>query len=277
MSEHVSHPGKPRLSALDTSVPHRARVWNYWLGGRDHFAVDRAAGDRFGELFPAIREHALAIRYFLVRAVRYLAAEAGVRQFVDIGTGLPTVDHTHEIAQRAAPGARVVYVDSDPLVLAHARALLTSSADGATDYLDADLRDTAAILHGAGRTLDLGQPVAVLLCAALGHLDDASAPGAVRRLMAALPPGSHLLVCDGSDTSPKLNRAQRLHHASGATVYRLRSPAELRGYFDGLDLIAPGLVPCPQWRPDPDPFRSTEVHAYGGVGRKPTGSPLPPG
>ncbi len=157
---------------IDTSVPHSARVWNYWLGGKDHYPVDRAAGEQFREVFPEIVNAARASRQFLTRAVRYLAGEAGIRQFLDIGTGLPTADNTHEVAQRAAPACRIVYVDNDPLVLTHARALLTSTPEGATDYVDADLREPGKIVEGAARTLDFTQPVALMLMGILGHAAD---------------------------------------------------------------------------------------------------------
>src|SRR5215475_12689327 len=159
-------------TAMDTSVPHSARIWNYWLGGKDNYAVDRAAGDAYIKVYPGIVDVARAGRAFLARAVRYLAAEAGIRQFLDVGTGLPTADNTHQIAQRAAPESRIVYVDNDPLVLAHARALLTSTPEGATDYIDADAREPEAILARAAATLDLGKPVALMLIGILGHVAD---------------------------------------------------------------------------------------------------------
>jgi O-methyltransferase involved in polyketide biosynthesis len=254
---------------IDETVPHSARVWNYWLGGTDHFEVDRIAGEQFRQAFPAIADNAREFRRFLRRGVRYLTADAGVRQFLDVGAGLPTASNTHQIAQEIAPESRVVYVDHDPLVQAHARALLTSSPEGATDYLHADLRDTDAILTGAARTLDLDEPVALILSGILAHVaDHAEACAVVGRLVGALAPGSHLLVCDGSDTNAELNAAQREHNDRGAVVYHLRSPAQIAGYFAGLELVDPGVVPCSQWRPDPadDP---APVDSYGAVGRKP--------
>ncbi|HXL20521.1 MAG TPA: SAM-dependent methyltransferase, partial [Streptosporangiaceae bacterium] len=145
-------------SLIDTTVSHSARVWNYWLGGKDHYPVDREVGDRVAEMYPDIVLLARAARAFLTRAVQYLAGEAGIRQFLDVGTGLPTVNNTHQVAQSIAPESRVVYADNDPLVLAHARALLTSSPEGATDYVDADLRNPGKILHEAARTLDFSKP-----------------------------------------------------------------------------------------------------------------------
>src|ERR1700754_1658446 len=172
MTNSSAIPDEDQVSTLDTSVPHSARVWNYWLGGKDNFAVDREAGDRVRAVFPAIVDNARAQRAFLGRAVRHLAADRGVRQFLDLGTGLPTADNTHEIAQSVAPESRVVYVDNDPLVLVHARALLTSSPEGVTAYLDADLRDTDQILEQAADTLDFGRPVAIMLLAILHYIPD---------------------------------------------------------------------------------------------------------
>jgi O-methyltransferase involved in polyketide biosynthesis len=176
-------------------VSHSARIWDYWLGGTDNYQVDREVGDRISELLPDIVKQAREDRKFLGRAVRYLAGQAGVRQFLDIGTGLPTVDNTHQVAQRLAPGARIVYVDNDPLVLAHARALLTSSPEGATDYIHADLHDPDAVLAGAARILDLSQPVAVTMLGVLWHvLDDDEAQAIIGRLTRALPSGSYLTL-----------------------------------------------------------------------------------
>jgi len=172
-------------------VPQTARIWNYWLGGKDNFAADRAVGDEIRVAFPKIVENARFSRGFLARAVRYLAGEAGIRQFLDIGTGLPTADNTHQVAQSVAAEARIVYVDNDPLVLAHARALLTSSPEGVTDYVDADLRDPGKILQEASKTLDLTQPVALMLMGILGHIsDDDEARSIVRRILSELPSGS---------------------------------------------------------------------------------------
>ncbi len=195
----------------------------------------------------------------------------GIRQFLDIGTGLPTADNTHEIAQRVAPEARIVYVDNDPLVLAHARVLLTSTPEGVTDYLDADLHDTDAILRDAARTLDFDRPVALILSGILGHLADyEEARAIVKRLVDALPSGSHLVVCDGTDTDETLNEAQEHHNEGGASMYHLRSPEQIAGFFDGLELLEPGVTPCSRWRPETSTTGVlTEAHAYSGVGRKP--------
>src|SRR6266496_3356023 len=191
MTGSSATPGQEYVSKLDTHVPHSARVWNYWLGGKDNFAADRATGDKVLQVYPEIVEVARVSRAFLGRAVRYLAGEVGIRQFLDIGTGLPTANNTHEVAQRVAPSARIVYVDNDPLVLAHARALLTSSPQGATDYLDADLRDPDRILQGAAETLDFTQPVALMMLGILGYVADYDeARSIVRRLLDALSSGT---------------------------------------------------------------------------------------
>ncbi|GAA1504892.1 SAM-dependent methyltransferase [Sphaerisporangium rubeum] len=262
---------RPVPDEIDISVPHSARIWNYWLGGKDHYPVDREAGDAYARVFPGIVAIARAQRYFLARAVRYLAAEAGVRQFLDVGTGLPTRDNTHEVAQRAAPDARVLYVDNDPLVLAHARALLTGTPEGATSYVDADLRDPGHILKAAAETLDLREPVALMLLGVLGHLPDHDqARDVVRELMDGLAPGSHLVVADSTDTDEAFLRAQRRYNEGGSAPYVLRSRERITAFFDGLDLVPPGVVVLSRWRPDvgtPEPHE--EEHEVCGVGRKP--------
>jgi hypothetical protein len=254
-------------------VPNSARIWNYWLGGKDNYPVDREAGDRYREIYPEIVDVARASRQFLARAVRFLAGEAGVRQFLDIGTGLPTVDNTHEVAQRVAPGAKVVYVDNDPVVLAHARALLTSP-EGITAYVDADLHDPGEILAAAARTLDFDRPIGLMLLGILGHIDDDDeARSIVRRLVAALPSGSYLTVCEGTnDTYETGVEAQDLYNQSGAVPYRLRSAEQVAGFFEGLELVEPGVVSCPRWRPEPGHLRlhpDEEMDQFAGVARKP--------
>ena len=252
---------------LDTSVPQTARIWNHLLGGTDNFAVDRAVGDQIIASLPQLAENARLSRAYLARVVRYLAGEAGVRQFLDIGTGLPTADNTHEVAQSVAPDARIVYVDNDPLVQAHARALLTSTAQGATDYLHADLRDTATILREAARTLDLGRPVALFLMGVLGHIeDDGDAKAIIDRIMAELAPGSYLAMYDGSDTSAANNEAVRIWNISANPRYHLRSPERIAGLFAGLELLEPGVVSVTRWRPEAD---AAAIDQYGAVGRKP--------
>ncbi|MCT9934664.1 SAM-dependent methyltransferase [Planotetraspora sp. A-T 1434] len=257
---------------IDSTVPHSARVWNYMLGGKDNYLVDRQAGERIRDIFPGMVDIARQSRYMLARAVRYLAGEAKVRQFLDIGTGLPTVDNTHEVAQRVAPQSRIVYVDNDPLVLVHAQALLTSTPEGATDYIEADVRNPDIILRAAAKTLDLGRPTALMLMGILGLVaDHDEARSIVNRLMAALPSGSYLALYDGADTDPAYVEAiGRYNAGSGATPYTPRSPEQIARYFDGLELLDPGVVSVSRWRPEPSPWGDPPLVACaGGVARKP--------
>jgi hypothetical protein len=269
-----------RGTGIDSSVPHSARIWNYWLGGKDNYPVDREAGDAWVAVHPEIVVIARAARAFLQRAVRYLAGEAGVRQFLDVGTGLPTADNTHEVAQQVAPDARIVYVDNDPLVLAHAMALMTSTPEGTTHYLHADMLDPAQLLARASEHLDFDQPVAVVLMEVLGHItktEDARA--LVRTLMDAMPPGSYLLIGDGIEVAGDdvVRKAQDEYSETGAVPYRNRPAAELRSLFDGLEWVEPGFVSVTLWRPDrpeglstigrsdPEPLDNV----FGGLARKP--------
>jgi S-adenosyl methyltransferase len=259
---------------IDTSVSHVARIWNYWLGGVDNYPVDRQVGDQIVEMLPDVPVLARASRAFLTRAVTYLGGVAGVRQFLDIGTGLPTVDNTHEVAQRVAPESKIVYVDNDPLVLAHARALLTSAPQGATAYIDADLRDPEKILAIAAETLDFGEPVALMLMGIVEFLtDDAEAYAVVRRLIEALSPGSYLVMYDGTNVVHReaSDRIVEVWNSSGNAPLVLRSPEQLGRFFDGLELLDPGLVSVSRWRPEamPQGGEPDEVDAYGAVGRKP--------
>ncbi len=258
---------------LDTSVPHGARVWNYWLGGKDNFAADREAGEQVRQVFPEIVEVARVSRAFLVRAVRYLAGEAGIRQFLDIGTGLPTADNTHEVAQRIAPESRIVYVDNDPMVLTHARALLTSAPEGATDYLDADARDTEKILQDAARTLDFAQPVALMMLGILGNVVDYDeACSVVKRLVDAVPSGSYLVVNDGTNVvSREARDAATQISVEAGTPYIARHPDQIARFFDGLELLEPGVVSTPRWRPDLRAGEDlpAELDVFCGVARKP--------
>ncbi len=273
MSDESSAADLPASPKIDTTVPHSARIWNYWLGGKDHYPVDREAGDRYRQVYPGIVDTARAARYFLARVVRTLVTEEGIRQFLDVGTGLPTVDNTHEIAQQAAPESRIVYVDNDPLVLAHARALLSSHPEGTCDYIDADMRRPAEILRAAARTLDLSRPVGLLFMGVLGHVDDYDqARSIVRELLAGLAPGSFLGLADSVNVGEAHVAAGEGYARTGAVPYQLRSAEEIAGYFDGLDLLPPGLVAIPDWRPDPAPFPPVHVDTLGAVGRKP-GSP----
>jgi hypothetical protein len=265
-------PGQDNLEStagtgIDTSVPHSARIWNYWLGGKDNYAVDREAGDQYRAIFPGITDVARTSRAFLTRAVRYLAGEAGIRQFLDIGTGLPTADNTHEVAQRVAPESRIVYVDNDPLVLAHARALLTSTPEGACEYVDADIRDPAKILDTAKGLLDFTQPIALMLMGIMGHFTDEEAYPIVSRLLDGLPSGSYFALYDGADTNEAFNEAQRGYNQSGAVPYYLRSPEQFVRFFEGLDMVDPGVAPVPHWRPDPD-SPPVEIYSYCGVGHR---------
>ncbi|MDI3418313.1 SAM-dependent methyltransferase [Streptomyces luteolus] len=252
-------------------VAHNARVWNYWLGGKDHYTVDKEVGDQVTSMYPSIGQVARADREFLGRAVRYLAGEAGIRQFLDIGTGLPTADNTHEVAQRIAPDSRIVYVDNDPTVLAHARALLTSAPEGATSYVDADAHDPDAILRAAAETLDLDRPVAVILLGILNFvLDTEQATEIVRRLVDAVPSGSYLVV-----THPTLElggsgntEAMAFWNENAKPPITARTGQEIAAFFDGLELLPPGLVSCSRWRAEPG-TEPRQVAQYGAMGRKP--------
>jgi S-adenosyl methyltransferase len=270
--EHPSAPGEPdqdtARTGIDTTVPHSARIWNYWLGGKDNYTIDREAGEQYREIFPGITVVARSSRGFLNRAVRYLAGEAEIRQFLDIGTGLPTADNTHQAAQQVAPESKIVYVDNDPMVLAHARALLTSRPEGACEYLDADIRKPEAILDAAASLLDFTRPVALMLMGIMGHFTDDEAYPIVSRLQAGLPSGSYFALYDGADTNEAFNQAQQGYNDSGAVPYHLRSPARFAPFFEGLEVVEPGVVPVPHWRPDPD-AETVEIYSYCGVGRKP--------
>ncbi|NJP49605.1 SAM-dependent methyltransferase [Streptomyces sp. SBST2-5] len=237
---------------LQTDRPHSARVWNYLLGGKDNYPVDIEAGEAILSTFPEFASVARQQRRFLARAVRFLAEEAGIRQFLDIGTGLPTADNTHELAQRIAPESRIVYVDNDPLVLVHARALLTSSPEGACAYVDADVRDPDRILAEASKTLDLDRPVGLTMLGILGQVADEDRPAElVGALLDGLPTGSWLAISDGTDTNEALNRAVEMYNRQSANTYHLRSPQEIASFFAGLDVVEPGVVPTAEWRPEP--------------------------
>ena len=268
MTDETPHRPAPQI---DSSVPHSARIFNYWLGGKDNYPVDREAGDHFREVFPEIVDLARSGRQFLVRTVRFLTAEAGIRQFLDVGTGLPTANNTHEIAQGIEPGSRIVYVDNDPLVLAHAQALLVGTEEGTTDYIEADLEDPETILARAAQTLDLSEPVAIVLQGILAHVDRYErALEIVEQLMGAVPSGSYLVVRDGADTNAAYQDAINRYNQSGAVPYNLRSPEQIAGYLDGLELVEPGLVSCPLWRPDTtDIGTPVEQAVLGAVARKP--------
>jgi hypothetical protein len=258
---------------LATHLPHPARVYDYWLGGKDNFPADAAAAEQAIEAMPTIVDSARANRAFLRRAVRFLAAEAGIRQFLDIGTGIPTSPNVHEIAQEIAPRSRIVYVDNDPIVLVHARALLTSSPEGVTDYVDADLRDPGKILAAAGGTLDFRQPVALMLLTIVQLIPDADDPYAiVARLLDPLAAGSYLVLSQPANDVQQEGAtaaAERLSRGMPAPV-ALRSQAEIARFFEGLELVEPGLVQVHRWHPDPDDTDlERKVSVVGGVARKP--------
>ncbi|MEH1166877.1 SAM-dependent methyltransferase [Micromonospora sp. CPCC 205539] len=254
---------------LQPDVPHAARIWNYWMGGKDNFQSDRAAGDGVAEVYPEIVVMAQQSRRFLVRAVRFLAAEAGIRQFLDIGTGLPTMQNTHAVAQGIAPESRIVYVDNDPMVLVHARALLANTtSEGVTNYVPADYHEPEAILAEAAKTLDFDQPIAVMYMGVLGYEPDMDVVRSiVQTTMNATASGSYLVLWDGTDTSPAVVSGAARLAESGGVPYILRSPEDLATCFDGLTMVEPGLVPIPLWHSD-DP-EDQGIDAYGAVAHKP--------
>jgi hypothetical protein len=248
-------------------------MWNYWVGGKDNFAADREAADRVLQAMPAMPVIARLVRRFLIDAVGQLAGGYGIRQFLDIGTGLPTADNTHDVAQRAAPESRIVYVDHDPVVLTHARALLTSSAEGKTDYIQADLRDTSTIMGKAADTLDFSQPVAVLLIAILHFIPDADDPyGIVKRLMDPVPPGSCLVIAHAASdiaSGATAEMARRYNELSPVPITP-RSREQVTRFFDGLDIMPPGLVPLRQWGEpgQAEPGSPSDLAGYCGIGKK---------
>jgi len=262
------------LPQIDTSVAHSARVYDYWLGGKDNFAADRALGDAMVQAIPNLPTMARANRAFLGRAVRYLAAEAGVRQFLDIGTGIPTAANTHEVAQEVAPDSRVLYVDHDPIVLAHARALMTSTSQGLAEFIMADLREPEAILAdpALAKTLDLDQPVGLMLVAILMHFrDDENPQGIVSTLVDALPSGSYVVI-----THPTADfDAEAFNGASAAAAHAgitlvSRSKADIEEFFTGLEIVEPGVVPVLAWHPDEGPPEDPQAAYYwAGAARKP--------
>lgn len=256
---------------LDTGTPHAARIWNHWLGGKDNFAADRAAGDAVAEVYPDIVTMAIQSRRFLIRVVRYLAGEAGIRQFLDIGTGLPTMQNTHEVAQAIAPDAKILYVDNDPLVLAQARTLLGNSApEGVAAYTHADYHDPDTIISDAAGVLDLDEPVAVMFMGVLGYATDfEEMRSIVTRVMAAVPSGSHLALWDGTNTGDAVVEGSAKLTQSGALPYVLRTPGQLGQCFEGLEPVDPGLVPITQWRPNLEAGEPGAVDAHGAVARKP--------
>lgn len=254
-------------SRLNAEQPHSARIWNYWLGGTDNFPADRAVGDQVKQVYPEVVLVAQASRDFLGRVVRFLAGEAGIRQFLDLGTGLPSAGNTAEVAQSVAPDATVVCVDNDPLVLVHAQALLTGP--GRTEYIEADVHDPAGILDASAQILDLTQPVALMMLGILGNVADTDVPGPaeiVAQFLAAVPPGSYLVVNDSVETAETAEAVRTAR--SGGADYHLRTVEQMNGFFAGLELVEPGVVPTPLWRPDPQAVPKA-LNVYCGVGRKP--------
>jgi O-methyltransferase involved in polyketide biosynthesis len=260
------------LPKVDATKPHPARIYDFWLGGKDNFAVDREAGQQIIDVFPGIVAGVRTQRAFLGRAVRYLVNEAGIRQFLDIGTGLPAADNTHEVAQRAAAESRIVYVDNDPMVLAHARALLVSTREGACAYIDADLRDLSTIRYEAEATLDFSKPIAIVLLGVMQYLDERDDPHRiVKTLMNSTVPGSYLVLGQPAvDIFPEQMREVQSRYGrqiNGTNV--LRTHDQVLSFFDGLDMVEPGLVQLPQWHPDPGGDPNPEpVPFWAGVGRK---------
>ncbi|WP_232668575.1 SAM-dependent methyltransferase [Pseudonocardia sp. TRM90224] len=277
-----STPNPHANTGIDTTVPHSARVWNYWLGGKDNYAVDRKTGDAVIAVYPQIKVNARESRKFLKRVVGFLAGEAGIRQFLDIGTGLPTADNTHEVAQRIAPDAKVVYADNDPLVLAHARALLIGTPEGETKYLHADVREIPDLMRGAAEILDFSQPVAVLMLGVLGHLDDTDeARAVVAQILDRVPSGSYLAISDAILTEER-RIAEETYSKTDGVHYHARPPEAIASFFDGLEWVEPGFQSVSLWRADPaadEPETQGEnvqplaavvpVDQWGGVARKP--------
>ena len=257
--------------SFDTSVAHPARVYNYLLGGKENYEADREAAEGLIAISPNVVASVRANRAFLRRAVHYLTAEAGIRQFLDIGTGLPAAENTHQVAQGIAPESRVVYVDNDPIVLAHARALLTSVPEGATAYIEADLRNPDEIVHAAAGTLDFSKPIAVMLLCIMQYVPDSARPHQiVGRLMDAVPAGSYLTMSDTTrdiETEEMIAGAAQYNERLGPNVFTPRTGAQYAAFFDGLEFVEPGLVPLPQWRAPADP--SQVIPMYAAMARKP--------
>ncbi|MFI6349208.1 SAM-dependent methyltransferase [Streptomyces sp. NPDC050560] len=263
--------GQDAGPAISTDTGHNARVWDYWLQGKSHYEVDAEVGNHIATLYPEIVEVARADRAFLGRAVAFLAGEAGVRQFLDIGTGLPTARNTHEVAQEVAPESRIVYVDNDPIVLAHARALLTSSAEGATQYIDADAHDPATIIEAAGETLDFGKPVAVMFLGVLNFvLDTGRAAAIVRQFADAVPSGSYVALTHPTlELGGDVNReAMAFWNEHAQPPITARPRADLADFLTGLDILPPGIVSCSRWRPVAEE-NPPAVAQYAAVARKP--------
>ena len=272
MADNRFNETTPRLPDEYFRVPASPRIWNYWMGGKDNYEVDRDAGDAWARLYPPIFYLAQQSLQFLIRAVRYLVSDAGLRQLLDIGTGLPTVQNTHEVAESIRPDTRTVYVDNDPVVLAHARALLVSQSRRPTvDYIDRDVHEPEAIIEQARTLLNFDEPVGVMFLGMLGHVQDFNEVRViVRSVMDATSPGSYLALWDSTDTSEGYVNAAAKYEETGAVPYKLRSPEQIGQCFDGLEMVEPGLVPITLWRPDtPELGRPQPIDGYGAVARKP--------
>ena len=273
VSEQQRSPQETATTAdIRYDIPQSARIWNYWMGGKDNFPIDRAAGDAVIEVNPGIVTVARQSRQFLIRSVSLLTGELGIRQFLDIGTGLPTLENTHEVAQSIAPDAKIVYVDNDPVVLAHARALLSNTTpEGVTDYVSADFHDPDLIVADARNILNFTKPIAVMFMGVLGHVEDfAQMRSIISRVMDAVPSGSYLLLWDSTSTSDDVVRGRAMQ-ASRQIPYELRSVEQLAQCFEGLELVEPGLVSITEWRPSAQHVGTPvePVDAYGALGRKP--------
>jgi len=264
--------GQRKKPPFDTTVANQARIYDYLLGGKDNYEADRAAVDAVLKIAPELGFTARENRAFLGRAVRYLAAEAGIRQFLDICTGIPTAGNTHQVAQAVAPECRVVYVDYDPIVLAHARALLTSNQAGATEYVDADLRDTGTVLREAGQLLDFTKPVAITLLAILHAVPEADDPHAiVARLLDAVPPGSYLALSHIASDLLDVATRQGITGVSDRMIqqdFSFRAHDEVTRFFAGTDLVPPGVVRVEEWRPEPGQDEAARSSLWAGIGRK---------
>jgi hypothetical protein len=262
---------QPNGVTFDASVAHPARIYNYWLGGKDNFSADRRAAQEVLDVMPVIAQVARSNRLFLSTAVHYLVAEAGIRQFLDIGTGLPTANNTHEVAQRVAPESRIVYVDNDPIVLSLARALLTSDPRGQCTYVDADAREVEKILDQAAGMLDFSQPVAVMMLGLLHFIPDADDPcGLTRRYVDAIPSGSYLAITHASsDLKTGTQVAAQRYNSHSATAITFRSRQEVTRFFVGLDLVPPGVSPLGQWSLGATGTGSAQLPTYAALARKP--------
>ncbi|MBB5084903.1 SAM-dependent methyltransferase [Nonomuraea endophytica] len=263
----MNHERSDLAAKIQPDVPHAARIWNYWMGGKDNFEADRAAGDAVAQVYPDIVKMAVQSRGFLVRAVSHLAGEAGISQFLDIGTGLPTMQNTHEVAQSINAAARIVYVDNDPLVLVHARALLRNTTpEGVTAYVDGDYHEPELIVSDAHNVLDFTKPIAVMFMGVLGYVEDFELMRSiVSRVMDSVPSGSYLVLWDGTATGEAVAEGSDKLAESGAVPYYLRSLDEMASCFEGLEMVEPGLAPISQWHDEAGPF----IDAHGAVARKP--------